>query len=120
MDFIRIGCDRATLEIEIRNDADNEGNIHITREIFKEATEGNVMKEKNQSKHCRWFLHNKEVKEGVIKKIVKDLNIQTDNLCQFLPQGLLSYRQEDLDDCSTECDIFFFFSFRQGSRLFKA
>ena len=67
------------------------------------------MKEKNQSKHCRWFLHNKECKESVIKKIVKDLNIQTDNLCQFLPQGMWFCREDNLDDCSNECDIFFSF-----------
>jgi len=70
-DFIKRGEDSAIIEIELYK-ARNNSNLKIRREISK--------------KGGKWYIDGNLVKKEEISKIVKDLNIQIDNLCQFLPQ----------------------------------
>lgn len=74
-EFIRLGKDEAELEVELYNDRDNSGNYVINRQWTKDA----------KSK-TRWTLNKKSSTLKEITALVKSLNIQTDNLCQFLPQ----------------------------------
>ena len=43
-------------------------------------------RDKNHSKHTSWCLNGQSVIPSKISKLVKGLNIQPENLCQFLPQ----------------------------------
>ena len=74
-DFVRIGEQEAEVEVELFNAKDNSGNYVINR---KWTTD-----EKTKTK---WTLNGKVTTLKEINALVKQLNIQTDNLCQFLPQ----------------------------------
>uniref|UniRef100_A0A6B2KWP9 Structural maintenance of chromosomes protein 5 n=1 Tax=Arcella intermedia TaxID=1963864 RepID=A0A6B2KWP9_9EUKA len=69
-DFIKRGKNEATIEVELYREASN---ITITRVISK-------------VKGDKWMLNSKNATKEDIYKVVKKLNIQVDNLCQFLPQ----------------------------------
>eukprot|EP01129_Flabellula_baltica_P003603 TRINITY_DN13357_c0_g1_i1.p1 TRINITY_DN13357_c0_g1~~TRINITY_DN13357_c0_g1_i1.p1 ORF type:complete len:1058 (+),score=274.98 TRINITY_DN13357_c0_g1_i1:334-3507(+) len=71
-DFIKHGCSQASIEIELKN-RDGENTV-----IRREMTLG--------SKSCVWYCNGRKVTKTQIAKITKKLNIQVDNLCQFLPQ----------------------------------
>ena len=75
-EFIRIGKNEAEVEVELFNAQDNSGNYVINRMWWKEPS-------KNKT---RWTLNGKVTTGKEIQGLVKKLNIQTDNLCQFLPQ----------------------------------
>ena len=74
-DFIRIGKNEAEVEVELYNAQDASGNFVISRKWTKESRKG-----------TKWALNGKVTTAKVIHELVKKLNIQTDNLCQFLPQ----------------------------------
>ncbi|XP_047483327.1 structural maintenance of chromosomes protein 5-like [Penaeus chinensis] len=71
-DYIKYGKDTSVLETEIFVEG-NSPNVIITRQF-------------DRDKKTTWFLHNKEVSKKVIETKIASLNIQVDNLCQFLPQ----------------------------------
>ena len=75
-EFIRIGKDEAEVEVELNN---NEGgkNFIINR-----------LWSKNDSSKTKtiWTLNGKITTGKQVTDLVRKLNIQTDNLCQFLPQ----------------------------------
>ena len=83
VDFIRMGCDEAELEIEIYNAQAEEENYVIKRKIERLEERHSL---KAMGKHSKWWINDESVKEKDVLQLAKDLNIQTDNLCQFLPQ----------------------------------
>jgi chromosome segregation ATPase len=74
-DFVKYGKSKATIEIELNNEKGT--NFTIRRFIFKD----------NKSE---WFLNDRSVKLKDIEELVQSLNIQVQNLCQFLPQEKVS------------------------------
>lgn len=60
----------------------------LVTEIFVEGNSPNVIikRQFGRDKKNVWFLHDKEVSKKVIETKISSLNIQVDNLCQFLPQ----------------------------------
>ena len=70
-EFIRIGADTASIEIELYHPA--EGNIIILRQFDKN----------NKSS---WRLNGQKSGLREVERKVSELKIQVDNLCQFLPQ----------------------------------
>jgi chromosome segregation ATPase len=80
-DFIKHGEDKALIEIELADEPKNT----IIRRTFEKGS--------NSSK---WSLDGSSTNEGEIKKYVAKMNIQVDNLCQFLPQDkVASFAQMD-------------------------
>nr|XP_027207955.1 structural maintenance of chromosomes protein 5-like [Penaeus vannamei] len=60
----------------------------LETEIFVEGTSSNVVikRQFDRKKKTVWFLQGKEVSKKVVETKIASLNIQVDNLCQFLPQ----------------------------------
>ncbi|XP_042231794.1 structural maintenance of chromosomes protein 5-like [Homarus americanus] len=71
-DYVKHGKTSAILETEIYVEG-NKTNIIIRREF-------------DRKKKSTWFLQGTEVLKKVIESKIASLNIQVDNLCQFLPQ----------------------------------
>lgn len=72
-EFIKNGEDSATIEITLKNQQ-GRSNLVIKREIYKKTDKSD------------WYLQGKPVSERKVKSALTELNIQLDNLCQFLPQ----------------------------------
>lgn len=70
--FIKNGEESATIEITLKNKGD-ERDVVITRDIY-------------QNNKSDWYLNNKPTSETKVKAELEQLNVQLDNLCQFLPQ----------------------------------
>ncbi|XP_043597499.1 structural maintenance of chromosomes protein 5 [Bombus pyrosoma] len=70
-DYIKRGCEEAKIEIHLKNGKSND--IVIQR-IF------------NKCGKSFWFLDNRQIGIKEIQELTASLNIQVDNLCQFLPQ----------------------------------
>ncbi|AOA61493.1 SMC5-SMC6 complex component [Komagataella phaffii CBS 7435] len=75
-DFIRNGCDNSFIEIEFKGAETNE-TLTVRRSF-------------NLTNRSTWTLNGKETTEKMVKERCKELNIQLDNLCQFLPQERVS------------------------------
>ncbi|XP_059477405.1 structural maintenance of chromosomes protein 5-like [Neocloeon triangulifer] len=75
-DYIKTGCNRATIEIELDN---GKSTSIITRIINKGASD-------TSGGTTVWSLNGKTANQKEVEKFVRDLNIQMDNLCQFLSQ----------------------------------
>ncbi|KAI4823837.1 hypothetical protein KUCAC02_012392 [Chaenocephalus aceratus] len=69
--YVKRGCSKGFVEIELYK---TEGNVVIHREIHVEN---------NQS---LWMLDGKICSQKAVEEVVKALQIQVSNLCQFLPQ----------------------------------
>ncbi|XP_010792435.1 structural maintenance of chromosomes protein 5 [Notothenia coriiceps] len=69
--YVKRGCNKGFVEIELYK---TEGNVVIHREIHVEN---------NQS---LWMLDGKICSQKAVEEVVKALQIQVSNLCQFLPQ----------------------------------
>ncbi|XP_041314376.1 structural maintenance of chromosomes protein 5 isoform X3 [Pyrgilauda ruficollis] len=69
--FVKQGCMKGVVEIELFKSPDN---IVITREIY-------VMNNASV-----WFINGKPTTLKTVEEKIAALNIQVDNLCQFLPQ----------------------------------
>ncbi|KAM3655724.1 structural maintenance of chromosomes protein 5 isoform 4-T4 [Ammospiza maritima maritima] len=69
--FVKQGCMKAVVEIELFKSPEN---ILITREIYV-ANNTSV-----------WFINKKPATLKTVEEQIAALNIQVDNLCQFLPQ----------------------------------
>lgn len=70
--FIKNGEESAVLEITLKNKPGKD-NIVIRREIY-------------QNSKSDWFINRQPSNEQKVKALLSTLNIQLDNLCQFLPQ----------------------------------
>ncbi|XP_067138662.1 structural maintenance of chromosomes protein 5-like [Centruroides vittatus] len=70
-DYIKHGNDKAMMEIELYNS--NGDNWIVNREIFPDNT-------------STWMLNKQSSSQKEIGRLTNELNIQTGNLCQFLPQ----------------------------------
>jgi chromosome segregation ATPase len=70
-EFVKHGEESALIEIELKN---HPSNTIITRTFGK------------QRNSTKWSLNGRSSTESAVKSIVAGLNIQVDNLCQFLPQ----------------------------------
>ncbi|PKY44897.1 P-loop containing nucleoside triphosphate hydrolase protein, partial [Rhizophagus irregularis] len=73
-DFVKHGQERASIEIELKS----ENPIVITRTIEK------------SNNSSRWKINGKNATLRDVLAKVNTLNIQVDNLCQFLPQDKVS------------------------------
>jgi structural maintenance of chromosomes protein 5 len=79
-DYIKHGKEKGTTEIELYRAEKN--NIIITRTFTKHKSNN----DENQSFNSVWKIDGDVVNSETIKKLVEGLNIQLDNLTQFLPQ----------------------------------
>ncbi|KOC65567.1 Structural maintenance of chromosomes protein 5 [Habropoda laboriosa] len=70
-DYVKVGCEEAKIEIHLTNGKKND--IVIRREF-------------NILGNTRWFLDDRLSNSKEVQELTKSLNIQVDNLCQFLPQ----------------------------------
>lgn len=73
-EFVKHGKDTATIEIELQKRPKDRSN-HVIRVVIR--------REQNNQK---WWLNGKESTHKAIMVLMRSLNIQVDNLCQFLPQ----------------------------------
>jgi structural maintenance of chromosomes protein 5 len=73
-EFVKTGCREATIEIELQKDHRTRRNPIITRIIKKEG---------NKSTYS---LNGSAVSGKSVQELARSMNIQIDNLCQFLPQ----------------------------------
>ncbi|ODV86729.1 hypothetical protein CANARDRAFT_6302 [[Candida] arabinofermentans NRRL YB-2248] len=74
--FIKTGAQKASIEIELKGIED--GTVIISRELFRKQSASS------------WKVDRKASSESAVKKILKQYNIQLNNLCQFLPQDRVS------------------------------
>ena len=73
-EFVKHGKDTAIIEVELQR-RPNESANHIVRV--------RINREDNSRK---WWLNDQETSHKEIQKLTRNLRIQIDNLCQFLPQ----------------------------------
>ncbi len=71
-EFVKNGQQSGIIEIELKN-FKGKRNLIITRNI-------------NINNSSQWYLNGNSCSEKTVKNSIKDMNIQIDNLCQFLPQ----------------------------------
>ncbi|XP_054278612.1 structural maintenance of chromosomes protein 5-like [Macrosteles quadrilineatus] len=68
--YVRRGCQKAKIEIE----------------LYSEPSNYVIGREFNIDNKTTWFINGQIVPFKEVEKIIKQMNIQVDNLCQFLPQ----------------------------------
>ncbi|RYP06854.1 hypothetical protein DL764_002902 [Monosporascus ibericus] len=73
-EFVKHGKDTATIEVELQKRPGEPSN-HIVRV--------RINREDNSRK---WWLNGKEASHKAVQSVTRNLRIQIDNLCQFLPQ----------------------------------
>lgn len=73
-EFVKHGRDKATIEIELQKRPIDRHNFVVKVQIRRDQ---NTQK---------WWLNDKETTHKNIQDLMKTLQIQVDNLCQFLPQ----------------------------------
>eukprot|EP00095_Tigriopus_kingsejongensis_P003200 maker-scaffold50_size457468-snap-gene-0.19 protein:Tk03200 transcript:maker-scaffold50_size457468-snap-gene-0.19-mRNA-1 annotation:"structural maintenance of chromosomes protein 5-like" len=71
-EFIRLGCERAQTAITLHNPEDETG--------------WTILRQWDVSGRSQWRINGQSVTQKEVDKLIRELNIQTDNLCQFLPQ----------------------------------
>ncbi|KAF9822461.1 hypothetical protein SFRURICE_006544 [Spodoptera frugiperda] len=71
-EYVRSGCEEATIEIELYQ-RPGQKNVIITRTF-------------NTSDQSKWYIDHKSVPVKQVQELIASLNIQVDNLCQLLPQ----------------------------------
>lgn len=71
-EYVRNGCTEARIDIELNKESTSQTYI-ISRQF-------NINNQNN------WYINNKHTTEAAVKDLTKTLNIQVNNLCQFLPQ----------------------------------
>ncbi|GME90259.1 unnamed protein product [Ambrosiozyma monospora] len=70
--FIKMGEKRAVIELEFKGEDDTDS-FMIRRELIKKSK-------------SNWAIDDRPCNESAVKKILKQFNIQLDNMCMFLPQ----------------------------------
>ena len=77
-EFVKHGTSEAIVEIELQGRPDDDGNHVIRSKIIRD---GNSRE---------WWVNNKKSSLKAVQALTRKLNIQIDNLCQFLPQDKVS------------------------------
>ncbi|KAK6348767.1 Structural maintenance of chromosomes protein 5 [Orbilia blumenaviensis] len=72
-EFVKNGSNEAIIEIELKGSPTDETNPTIRRKITRDGS-------------SKYWVDGREQSHKTVKKLTKLLNIQIDNLCQFLPQ----------------------------------
>ncbi|EPS40518.1 hypothetical protein H072_5608 [Dactylellina haptotyla CBS 200.50] len=72
-EFVKNGSEFAIIEIELKGQRANEMNPTIKRRIGRDSS-------------SQFWIDGKKQTRGAVGKLTKLMNIQIDNLCQFLPQ----------------------------------
>lgn len=82
-DFIKNGQDRSVIEIILKNSDRVEGisEVHLDTKTIKITRV--IMRQKKKSDY---MINDRSVPESTVKKLISQINIQLDNLCQFLSQ----------------------------------
>ena len=75
-EFVKHGADQASIELQLYN---KRGNNHVIKRV--------ITREDNRS---QWYINNKVSNLKEVSSLVKQLNIDVDNLCQFLPQDMVA------------------------------
>jgi chromosome segregation ATPase len=73
-EFVKHGEDSATIEVELQKRPHERAN-HIIRVQINREDNGR-----------KWWLNGKESTHKAVQEVTRNLRIQIDNLCQFLPQ----------------------------------
>lgn len=73
--FVRNGCDKATIVVELHGGGDGKPNIIVERTIYADESRATKQKYNGATVSC------KEVEKKML-----EMDIQIANLCQFLPQ----------------------------------
>ncbi|KAJ5180084.1 hypothetical protein N7492_003294 [Penicillium capsulatum] len=73
-EFVKHGCQEATIEIELAARPEDDCNPVIRRVIKRDGNKSSFM------------LNNRPIGRADVLKLAQSLGIQVDNLCQFLPQ----------------------------------
>ncbi len=74
-EYVKHGCQEATIEIELAKRPGDRGNNPVIRRMIK--------REGNKS---QFWLNGKQAPQKAVLDLAKSFSIQIDNLCQFLPQ----------------------------------
>ncbi|GAV55429.1 hypothetical protein ZYGR_0AV00600 [Zygosaccharomyces rouxii] len=82
-DFIKNGEDRGSIEITLKNSPKVEGMPGVDSEADTLKITRELIKSKSKS---RYMINDHAVSEEDVRLLVSKLNIQLDNLCQFLSQ----------------------------------
>ncbi|CAR29139.1 ZYRO0G01584p [Zygosaccharomyces rouxii] len=82
-DFIKNGEDRGSIEITLKNSPKVEGMPGVDSEADTIKITRELIKSKSKS---RYMINDRVVSEEDVRLLVSKLNIQLDNLCQFLSQ----------------------------------
>ncbi|CAG2122574.1 unnamed protein product, partial [Medioppia subpectinata] len=81
-EYIRFGCDSALVEIELYNETPKAKNYLIQRVI--QAKQSHSSGKTEYTSHFK--LNGKDSNRTHVREFTRQLNINVDNLCQFLPQ----------------------------------
>ncbi|QLQ81653.1 hypothetical protein HG537_0F04140 [Torulaspora globosa] len=83
VDFIKNGEDSGLIEITLRNSGELQDLPHVNPEdqVIKITRRITRLKAKSE-----YFINDREASEAAVRAVVAGLNIQLDNLCQFLAQ----------------------------------
>lgn len=73
-EFVKHGCDCATVEIELKCRPNEVANHHVKVRIFKEGDKR------------KWWINGSSTTLTAVQNLRASFGIQCDNLCQFLPQ----------------------------------
>jgi chromosome segregation ATPase len=73
-EFVKHGKDDATIEIELQARPQDDENHIIKVRIIRDGDKR------------KWWINNNETSLKAVQSLIKELGIQVDNLCQFLPQ----------------------------------
>lgn len=82
-DFIKNGEESALIEITLKNPGDLQDIPHVDAEDEVIKITRLISRQKNKNEY---FINGQEATEAVVRSLVARLNIQLDNLCQFLSQ----------------------------------
>ncbi|XP_057299997.1 structural maintenance of chromosomes protein 5-like [Hydractinia symbiolongicarpus] len=74
-DYVKHGCKQAVIEIELNK---SDGNMIVKRVITKGKGKEGV--------RSKWFINGKDSNKDTVIDAVGKMNVQMNNLCQFLPQ----------------------------------
>ena len=73
-EFVKHGSDHATIETELQARHQDEQNHIVKVRIIRDGDKR------------KWWINNSEASLKTVQALTRDLGIQVDNLCQFLPQ----------------------------------
>lgn len=80
MDYIRFGCQSASILIELYSGNVEQKNMTIER-LFRVT-----LKNGKNDCQCSWKLNGRTVQKDAVLEFIRSLNIDINNLCQVLPQ----------------------------------